>query len=559
MGLLQRLEVPGAPGRARMLDNEDLRPTPLSRRTWGKVFYGLFWLTAVPNVTNMTSGGSWLTLGMSLWEGVGCSTAGYAIAAALMVVNGRPGAKYHIGFPVACRSSFGVYGAMWPALNRAFMACLWQGVNAVSGAQALYLTLYAIFPTLKNWTNHMDSRSGLTSPEMLMFFLFSGAVAVMFLLDMKKWKYFVHTKMAAFLISAAGMLAWTLTAAGGAGDVLTAPATVHGSTKSWLLLRLVLTQAASCATFISNSSDFQRNATKPSDPILGNLIGFPISNFITQVIGMIVCSSSTKIYGALIWNPITLMKLLLEDNYSSKYRAAAFFIGALQVYSLMFSCLFENVMPCGNDLAALCPRWISIKRGFVICILVSILLNPWYLLGSASVFITVISSYQIFLFSIVGIQLVDYYWVSKGSFDIEQLYTPSKSGKYFYTYGFNLRAFAAYLCGVAVNFAGFLTNFGIIESVKLERSYYFAIFTTTFVAAAVYAGLNVAFPQANKQEVWSEPKGRWEPSDEQLAVGGVAAGRISDSIEGEKDAETLEKADEAAAEVRAAQLPELRV
>jgi NCS1 family nucleobase:cation symporter-1 len=54
-----------------------------------------------------------------------------------MVLNGRPGAVYHIGFPAFCRSSFGIIGSVWPVLNRAVMSCVWQGVNAVSGAQAI--------------------------------------------------------------------------------------------------------------------------------------------------------------------------------------------------------------------------------------------------------------------------------------------------------------------------------------------------------------------------------------------------------------------------------------
>lgn len=49
---------------------------------------------------------------------------------------------------------------------------------------------------------------------------------------------------------------------------------------------------------------------------------------------------------------------------------------------------------------------------------------------------------------------VDYYAISKGLVDIEQLYTGDRHGKYWYTYGINWRAIVAYLVGVAINFAG---------------------------------------------------------------------------------------------------------
>lgn len=80
-----------------------------------------------------------------------------------MIACGRPGARYNIGFPVVCRSSFGIYGAGWPALNRAVMATVWQGVNAVSGGQALYVMLYSMFPSIGHIKNHMPTGSALTS------------------------------------------------------------------------------------------------------------------------------------------------------------------------------------------------------------------------------------------------------------------------------------------------------------------------------------------------------------------------------------------------------------
>ncbi|GAA5876342.1 hypothetical protein JCM8547_008888 [Rhodosporidiobolus lusitaniae] len=126
-------------------------------------------------------------------------------------------------------------------------------------------------------------------------------------------------------------------------------------------------------------------------------------------------------------------------------------------------------------------------------------------------FVVVVSSYQIFLFSIIGIMLVEYYVISKGFFDIEQLtfYSPCY------------------------------------------------IFTTTFSAAFVYWVSNKIWPQPNLQELWSELKGNWEPTEEQMghsstaAIGGLEVPSL------EKEA-SFEKEDEARAEVRDAQAHELR-
>lgn len=46
---------------------------------------------------------------------------GYFIAGCFICLTGRIGAVYHIGFPVAARSSFGIWGNLWPVFNRAGM------------------------------------------------------------------------------------------------------------------------------------------------------------------------------------------------------------------------------------------------------------------------------------------------------------------------------------------------------------------------------------------------------------------------------------------------------
>lgn len=54
-------------------------------------------------------------------------------------------------------------------------------------------------------------------------------------------------------------------------------------------------------------------------------------------------SCSEVIYGEVIWLPTAFLARILEDNYDAKHRAAAFFIGLGFVYSLLFSCLVENI------------------------------------------------------------------------------------------------------------------------------------------------------------------------------------------------------------------------
>jgi NCS1 family nucleobase:cation symporter-1 len=110
-------------------------------------------------------------------------------------------------------------------------------------------------------------------------------------------KVYIYVKLAVFIASAIAMLAWCLTLAGGAGEVINMPSTIQGTKKAWTLVQFLFLGTASCATFISNAADLQRHARKPNDTILGQVIGFPISNFIVSLVGAFIAASSQKIFG----------------------------------------------------------------------------------------------------------------------------------------------------------------------------------------------------------------------------------------------------------------------
>lgn len=121
--------------------------------------------------------------------------------------------------------------------------------------------------------------------------------------------------------------------------------------------------------------------------------------------GMLIASTSEAVYGEVIWNPVDYLGMLLEDNYDAKHRAGAFFIALGFVYCLLFSVAVENLLPFANDISSVFPRWLNLRRSMVLGICLTCAINPWFLLGSASIFISVIASYQIFLFAVMAILL----------------------------------------------------------------------------------------------------------------------------------------------------------
>ncbi|KIX01488.1 uncharacterized protein Z518_09214 [Rhinocladiella mackenziei CBS 650.93] len=498
------------------LDNDDIRPLALKDRTWSQKTYFVFWFSAVATVANWYSGSAAQATGLSMWDVIGCNIVGWFLVSSIFVLNGRPGAVYHVGFPILNRAAFGVFGAWWPTFNRAVMATVWNGVNGVQGGQCVYVMLHSIFPGIARIPNGMGEGSALTSASMIGYIIFWLVTGCVLLIRIPKMRILIYIKLAVYLVSAVSMLSWTLTLAGGAGPVLSQGSRVHGSEKGWLMAKFLFLAMANCATFASNAADFQRYATKPNDVILGNLIGFPLADFCVGLVGNIVASSSILIFGELEWNPLNLLDRIQTENYTSKNRAGCFFIAFMFAYSALFSSVFENSIPAGNDIAALFPKYISIRTGMFICQIVSLAINPWYLLGSASVFVQFLASYQVFLSAITGVLLCNYYIISRGYFQVPDLYTASKSGVYYFTHGWNIRAYIAYVIAIIPNFPGFLGNMGVSMPIEITRFYIVAYPVGIIVSFGIFWLCNIISKPALKMPLneWHEPKNYIRPEED---------------------------------------------
>lgn len=502
---------------SKWLDNQDLRPTPVKDRTWGPWTSYLFWFSAAANLSNWYSPTSFMTTGLTMWEALFVHFGGQAVAGIFMAINGRGGAIYHIGYPVIVRASFGWLGAVWPIIQRIVMSIIWNGVNVVQGGQCVYVMLHAIFPSIANLPNGMAKTDALNTGGMIGLTIFWFILTLcLWFIPIPKLRFFLVTKVPVFAISAIAMLVWTLTLSGGLphevissrnGKVLTK------SERNWLLCRFIFLSWANNSTFIVNAADLQRYTRRPNDAIFGQIFGFPISNFIIGLVGVIVGATSVKVIktdggtnggvagssksttGQVIWNPIIYLDMIQTQNYTAANRAGAFMLAFCFAYCGLFSCIVENILPAGNDLSALWPKYLTIRRCFIICALLTFACVPWKLLGTANNFISWLSSYQIFLSSVTGVMLCHYYFISGGLLMVEpDLFSSSKNGVYYYTYGINIRAYISYFLGMAPNFYGFLGQVGLNITTTGKRLYYFAYPIGVFVSFVTYFIFSIAYP-----------------------------------------------------------------
>lgn len=106
----------------------------------------------------------------------------------------------------------------------------------------------------------------------------------------------------------------------------------------------------------------------------------------------------------------------------------------------------SNSIPFGADLTGLFPRYMTIKRGQVLCAILGVAVVPWELLASAQEFLSFLGSYNIFMAPLCGIIITDYVWAKAGNYHIPSAYNGTMSSAYWYWGGFNWIAVLVSAC-----------------------------------------------------------------------------------------------------------------
>ncbi|RVX68013.1 hypothetical protein B0A52_08424 [Exophiala mesophila] len=501
--LLDKLQTESEPGLTNaqlMLTNLDLKPVEPERRQWGPWNFVGFWIADSFNINTWMIAASMITGGgLAWWHAWLCVWIGYFIAAMFICLTGRIGAVYHISFPVVARSSFGIWGSLWPVFNRAAMACIW-----------------AIWPSFNDIPNGIEG-SGTTTRDFVGFFLFSLGSLPAIWFPVHKIRHLFTAK--AYFVPVAGLafFIWAVVRAKGIGPIVRQPAEASGSRLAWGWISGIMSSIANFATLIVNDPDFSRFAAKPRDALWSQLFTIPIGFAVTSFIGIIVSSSSMVIYGTAIWNPLDLLSQFLLDNANSGERFGVFVIASAFVLAQLGTNIAANSVSAGTDLTALFPRFLNIRRGGYICALVGFCMCPWNLLSSSNNFTTYLSAYSVFLSSIAGVLICDYYFVRKGYLVLKDLYSARKDGPYYFFHGWSWHGYAAYISGISINIVGFVDAIGTNGPMPMGAVYLyrFNFFTGFIVSSGVYYLLSRVKPLPATSGVWLEKP---DEADRQFSV-----------------------------------------
>lgn len=197
------------------------------------------------------------------------------------------------------------------------------------------------------------------------------------------------------------------------------------------MTRMITSGIGGWAGGILYQSDFSRYAAKPGDQLYGQIFIIPVCLLGTNVLGIVTTSCARGFYPdePLLWKLYDLLQVIQEHGGPGA-RVAVFFA----VFAFFVSQLSVNVTACGIvegiDLAVLLPRYIDIKRDAFIIAIIGICINPWKILNSANLFISVISGYAVFLGPLSGIMIMDYHLLRRRRLKLSHLFIPNSSSDY---------------------------------------------------------------------------------------------------------------------------------
>src|SRR5579872_1035024 len=418
--------------------NEDLRPCTLAEHTWPASKYASLWVGMCLCLPTYSLASGMIALGMNWWESVLTILLGNCIVLVPILLVSHAGTKYGIPYPVFARLWFGTRGAHLPALARAVIAAGWFGINAWFGGQAVDAILGRVVPGWGGIGIHL-------ALAFVIFWAINGIIATRGPQAIGRLAVVAAPTLA---VCAIALFVWALIRAGGFGPMLATPAQIHGANFWVVFYPSVVGVIAFWATLALNIPDYTRYARSQRDQLVGQTLSMPLTIAVFSFIGIAVTSATVALYGKPLWNPVELIL---------KFPAAVIVIaGLVIVLSSVTINVGANVMAPARAFENLWPQRINFAIGAVMTGLLSLLMQPWYVLSVYSHYIfTWLGTYGAMLGPFDGIAIADYWLVRHQRLDLVQLYTPG--GAYSYGKGVNVRAVYALMVGWGVAVLGLVT------------------------------------------------------------------------------------------------------
>ena len=417
------------------LYNHDLAPAAPEGRTWGVFSLFAMWMSDVHSVGGYTFAASLFFLGLTGWQVLISMVIGITAVYFLMNLIGKPSLQYGIPYPVVARICFGVVGANLAAVVRGIVGIVWYGVQTYFASKAVQVLAVTLLPSVAAWTH--DGFLGLSTLGWLSFLFMWFFQLVIFLNGMETIRKFIDFCGPVVYVVMFALATWMVLQTGLSSLSLqlnTAP--VSGMATFALMANAAMLIVAYFGALLLNFGDFARFGKSEAAMKMGNFLGLPVNFLVFSIITVIVTAGTLQVFGQAIMDPV-----LIVEKIGNPF---VVIIGSITfIVATMGINIVANFVSPAYDIANLYPAKINFRLGGLITSILSVLVCPWLFVASPKAITLFVSIFGAVLGPLFGTIMADYYLVKRQSVRVEDLYSMSPAGMYFYDSGWSRSAIMA--------------------------------------------------------------------------------------------------------------------
>ncbi|MFC9998881.1 NCS1 family nucleobase:cation symporter-1 [Nocardia sp. NPDC127526] len=432
--------APPGPAYDPRLTNEDL--APLREQRWGTYNIFAFWMSDVHSVGGYVTAGSLFALGLAGWQVLAALLIGITLVYFLCNLVAAPSQRAGVPYPVMCRSAFGVLGANIPAIIRGLIAVAWYGIQTYLASAALIVVAVKLFPGLAPYAVTADygflGLSLLGWCAYLLLWVVQAAVFWRGMESIRKFIDFCGPAVYVVMFALCGYLIWK--AGWGAVDFELGAVTLSGWESVPVMLgAIALVVSYFCGPML-NFGDFSRYSKSMTSVRRGNLLGLPVNFLAFSLLVVITASLTVPVYGELITDPVETVARI-DSTFAIVLGALTFTIATIGIN------IVANFISPAFDFSHVSPQRISWRMGGMIAAVGSVLITPWNLYNNPEVIHYTLEVLGAFIGPLFGVLIADYYLVRNRVIVVDDLFTMSERGSYWYRKGVNPVAVIATVVG----------------------------------------------------------------------------------------------------------------
>ncbi len=179
-----------------------------------------------------------------------------------------------------------------------------------------------------------------------------------------------------------------------------------------------------------NFGDFSRYGRSFEAVKRGNLLGLPVNFLVFSLLTVLTAAATLPVFGELITDPVQTVSRI--DN------TFAIVLGALTFTTATIGInIVANFISPAFDFSNVSPQRISWRAGGMIAAVGSVILTPWNWYDNTDAIHYTLGVLGALIGPLFGVLIADYYLIRRQRVVVDDLFTMSEDGRYWYEKGYN--------------------------------------------------------------------------------------------------------------------------